>query len=357
MYCSDSKPPLPQDDLDHVLALTQSLWEEARGARFLITGGTGFFGMWLLESFRHINEALGLGMCAVILTRDPDKFAAKAPHLSRCNDLHFLKGDIRSFPYPEGAFSYVIHAATDASARLNQENPREMFDSIVSGTARVLEFASNAGVRKLLLTSSGAVYGKQPSEMTHVPETYHGAPDPLQMASAYGIGKLASEHLCLIEGVKRGFEVKIARCFAFVGPHLPLNTHFAIGNFLEAALSGRNLEIRGDGTPYRSYLYASDLAVALWTILFKGATARAYNVGSRYDLTISELARVVASTFGLSGSIHTFQTPPKVVTAASRYVPEVWRAEDELGLREHVSLPEALRKTAWWLRSQDAIAN
>lgn len=348
---SESKPPLPQDDLEHVLALTRELWEEARGARFLITGGTGFFGMWLLESFVHVNRALGLGMRAVVVTRDPEAFAKKAPHVTRCGELEFLKGDIRRFPYPEGEFPYVIHAATEASAKLNAENPREMYDSIVSGTAHVLGFAAQCGARKLLLTSSGAVYGKQPSEMTHVPETYPGAPDPLQPASAYGIGKLACEHLCVLEGAARGFEVKIARCFAFVGPHLPLDTHFAVGNFLSAALRGGKLEIQGDGTPYRSYLYASDLAVALWTILFKGASARAYNVGSRYDLTISELARVVTGTFGMPGSIQTLKAPPRVPTAVSRYVPEVWRAEHELGLREHVLLPEALRKTAAWLRT------
>lgn len=352
MSCSQSTPPLPNQDLDHVFTLTQSLWKEAGGARFLITGGTGFFGIWLLESFLHINRILGLGMSAVVVTRDPEAIAKKAPHVTDCSELEFLKGDIRRFPFPEGEFPYVIHAATEASAKLNAENPREMYDSIVSGTEHVLRFAAQCGTRKLLLTSSGAVYGRQPAEMTHVPETYSGAPDPLQTASAYGIGKRASEHLAVLVGAAHGFEVKVARCFAFVGPHLPLDAHFAIGNFLSAALRGVNLEIRGDGTPYRSFLYASDLAVALWTILFKGASARAYNVGSRYDLTISELARLVKSTFEVPGPIQTLKASPRVPTATSRYVPEVSRAELELGLRERILLPEALRKTAEWYRSQ-----
>jgi dTDP-glucose 4,6-dehydratase len=253
--------------------------------------------------------------------------------------------------YPEGEFHYVLHAATEASARLNAENPREMFGSIVAGTEHVLGFAAEKGVRKFLLTSSGAVYGKQPSEITHVPETYMGAPDPLQPGSAYGIGKRAAEHLCVLASAAKGFEVKIARCFAFVGPHLPLDTHFAIGNFIRDALLGQPIVIQGDGTPYRSYLYASDLAVALWTILFRGMSARAYNVGSGRDLSILQLAGAVCSAMGLPESVRTL-TKPLDATRPSRYVPDVQQADLELDVRERVSLTDAIRKTVDWCRAE-----
>lgn len=339
--------PLPPEDLAHVLTHTRELWAEARGQSFFITGGTGFFGMWLLESFATINDALDLGMRAVVLTRDPAAFAHKAPHLAGRADLQFISGDVRSFTFPSGQFAYVIHAATEASAKLNEEAPQEMLDAIISGTRHVLNFAAQAGVKKLLLTSSGAVYGRQPSEVTHVSEDYLGAPDPLLPGSAYGEGKRVSEHLCAVHARLHGYEVKIARCFAFVGPHLPLDTHFAIGNFIRDALRGQPILIGGDGTPTRSYLYASDLAVWLWTLLFRASSARAYNVGSSEDLSIRQLADTVASELGGGSTVHVAHVPTSG-RPIFRYVPSITRAQVELGLIGTVSLSDAIRRTANW---------
>ena len=339
--------PLPSEDLVHVLAHTRELWTEARGRSFFITGGTGFFGMWLLESFTHINDSLGLGMRAVVLTRDPSAFKIKAPHLGGRADLEFIQGDVRSFAFPPGRFDYVIHAATEASAKLNEEAPHEMLDAIIGGTRRVLDFAAQCGVKKLLLTSSGAVYGKQPSSITHVSEDYAGAPDPLLPGSAYGEGKRVSEHMCVVHARQHGYEVKIARCFAFVGPHLPLDSHFAIGNFIRDAMRGQPIRIGGDGTPMRSYLYASDLAVWLWTILFHAPSARAYNVGSAEDFNIESLAKRVSSTLGSWSEVEIAQVKDDS-RPISRYVPSITQAVDGLDLRVSIPLEQAILKTATW---------
>ena len=73
-----------------------------------------------------------------------------------------------------------------------------MFDTIVDGTRRTLDFARRTGARRFLLTSSGAVYGRQPAELTHVPEEYAGAPDPTDAGHVYGEGKRAAEMLCAL---------------------------------------------------------------------------------------------------------------------------------------------------------------
>jgi dTDP-glucose 4,6-dehydratase len=339
--------PLPPDDLAHVLTHTRELWTEAKGKAFFITGGTGFFGMWLLESFAHINDALCLDMCATVLTRDPVAFTLKAPHLANRTDLDFIQGDVRSFAFPAGCYDYVVHAATEASAKLNAEAPQEMLDAIIGGTRRVLDFAAQCGVKKLLLTSSGAVYGQQPSAITHLSEDYMGAPDPLLAGSAYGEGKRVSEHMCAVHARQHGYEVKVARCFAFVGPHLPLDAHFAIGNFIRDAMRGETIRIGGDGMPMRSYLYASDLAAWLWTLLFKAPSTRAYNVGSADDLSIKQIADLVAETLGNGIQVRIGQSP-EASRPVTRYVPAVARAKIELGLDNTVSLVDAIRRTAHW---------
>ena len=343
--------PLPPKDLAHVLKHTRELWAEARGQAFFITGGTGFFGMWLLESFAHANDTLGLGARATVLTRDPAAFARKAPHLASRADLTFIQGDIRTFAFPAGQFTYIIHAATEASAKLNDEAPHEMLDAIIGGTRRVLDFAAQCGVKKLLLTSSGAVYGKQPPELTHIPEDYLGAPDPLLPGSAYGEGKRVSEHLCAVHALQHGYEVKIARCFAFVGPHLPLDAHFAIGNFIRDALAGGPIQVNGDGTPLRSYLYAADLAVWLWTILFRAPNARAFNVGSDCSLSIREVAESVRVSHRLRVEVQVSRQP-LIGFAITRYVPAIDRVARELNLAVAIPLFDALHRTFSWLESQ-----
>lgn len=334
-------------DLDRILAQTQGLWEELRGSRLFITGGTGFIGCWLLESFVWACDTLDLNAQAVVLSRDPDAFGRKAPHIAGHPAVRLVHGDIRTFPFPQGRFSHVIHAATDASAGLNAAQPLLMLDTIVSGTRRALEFSISCSAKKFLLTSSGLVYGKQPSEMSHLAEDYTGAPDTADPASTYAEGKRVAELLCSLYGQQAGLETKIARCFAFAGPYLPLGRHFAIGNFIRDALTGGPIRVNGDGTPYRSYLYAADLAIWLWTVLLRGQGSRPYNIGSDEALTISQVAHIVRDVIR-PGAPVVIAKEARPGTPCDRYVPSTRRARAELQLQQTANLREAIRRTALW---------
>ena len=338
------------NDLEMIAGRTGSLWEALRGQRVFLTGGTGFFGCWLAESFCHVNRVLELGAGITVLTRNPEAFARKCPHLAADSAVTLLEGDVRSFEFPAGEFRYVIHAATETSARKGAEDPVNLRSTIVEGTRRTLEFAAIHGTRAFLLTSSGAVYGKQPDEMTHVPETY--APRDLsEAAGVYAEGKREAEELCQEYGRKFEIGCKIARCWAFCGPHLPLDEHFAIGNFIGDVLAGRPIEIKGDGTPRRSYLYAADLAAWLWTMLFRAQELVPINVGSQRDVSILELARIVADTLRRETEIRVAQEAVPGATPA-RYVPSIELARELLGVEEWTSLEESIRRTAQWWRGR-----
>jgi dTDP-glucose 4,6-dehydratase len=339
-------PPHPlASDLDDVLVHVGPAWELLRNQRIFITGGTGFFGIWMLETLLWANERLDLGTSVTVLTRDPGEFARRAPHIASAQSVSFHVGDIRSFEFPAGRFSHIVHAAaTSAVATFLGEDPLVKFCTVAGGTRRVLEFAAECEARRLLFTSSGAVYGKQPAEMSHIPEDYPGAPDPSLPASALGEGKRVAEFLCADFARKYGTEVAIARCFSFIGPHLQLDIHYAAGNFIRDAVAGRPIRVTGDGTPYRSYLYAADLVAWLWTILLRGENGGVYNTGSRHAISIAELARLVAACAPKPVDVIIGKSPDPL-RQADRYVPCTRRANEQLGLQEWTPVETAIRRT------------
>ncbi len=218
----------------------------------------------------------------------------------------------------------------------------------IEGTRRTLEFAIKSSATRYLLTSSGAVYGKQPTELTHLSEDHLGGPATTEIRSAYGEAKRASEFLCTAYHQQHGLHTVIARGFAFVGPYLPLGKASAIGNFIADAIKGRSIRVNGDGTPMRSYLYGADLAVWLWTILLRGSPARPYNVGSEIAYSISQVARIVADEVNPKVEIIVAQRPDSN-QPIERYIPSTRRAESELGLAPSFDVRDSVRRTASWI--------
>jgi dTDP-glucose 4,6-dehydratase len=350
-----STHPIIAEDIRGVLSRTQSLWPDLKGASVFITGATGFFGIWLLETLLAANREFSLGCRVIALSRNAASFAAKAPHLAHDAAVTWLAGDVRDFVIPSGSVTHIIHAATESTSNLNASDPQAMFDICVEGTRRVLALAREKQVARMLFTSSGAVYGRQPPELSHIPEDFTGGPDPLDRRSAYAEGKRAAEFLCGLAASDpvAPVPVSIARCFAFVGPHLPLDVHFAIGNFIRDALAGGPIRIGGDGTPFRSYLYAADLAEWLFTILLRGESGRAYNVGSEEALSIRQLAdrvaNVAATVWPDLGRLEvSVAKQPVPSSSAERYVPSCRQARVDLGLAPATSLDEAIRRTLFW---------
>lgn len=339
---------LPKRDLSWILEKVCQDFERLRGARLFITGGTGFFGRWLLGSLCYANIHLNLDIRAVVLTRDPEGFLARAPDFATDPTVELWKGDVRWFEFPKGYFTHIIHGATDTS-QSGARNPLELIETIVNGTRHVLEFARYSRVSRLLYLSSGAVYGSQPGELAAISEDYPGACDPLDPRSAYGEAKRLAEHLCILYQQEIGLESIFARGFAFVGPFLPLDAHFAIGNFIRDALYGDTLHVEGDGTPQRSYLYTADLAVWLWMMLVNGHVGQAYNLGSDRSVSIADLAKLVASELAPEKSV-TVATPLVGKEFRSRYIPSIDRARRELDLDIWTDLARAIRYTGDWYR-------
>lgn len=347
--------PLPSEDMDYIRREGLTLWPQLKGARLFITGATGFFGRWLLESLFSANERHDLGVRVIALSRDPEAFLDSAPHLAGPG-LGWMRGSIATLEpevFEGDSFDMVIHLATESDMQSSQANPLAAVGVITDGTRRALEVAARTGARRFLFSSSGAVYGPQPQDMERISETYQGMADPLDKASLYafpGEAKRQAELLCLKHARQDGLGAVIARCFTFAGPGLPTGGKFAFGNFMRDALDGGPIFIKGDGTNIRSYLYAADLAVWLWTLLLRGTPGRIYNVGSEQAVSLRQLAEAMAAELGSQGIEVLQHAMPG--SAPDRYVPSTHRAREELGLREEFSLSEIIRRTAAWHRTE-----
>lgn len=335
-----------EQDFQDVFEDVDDHWAALSGAHIFITGGTGFIGRWLLETLKLADDRLNLDVRATILTRKPEAFFKKCPNLFNTNAFMFLSGDVQNFKFPEGEFTHLIHAATDASAELNAHDPRHMFDTVLKGTRRTLDFAVKKKITRVLNLSSGAVYGPQPFDLEHVSEDWPGAPDCRRVVNTYAEAKRAAEMLCAIYEKQFGLNITTARIFALLGPYLSLDTHFAAGNFIRDAIGGKKIIVQSSGSAVRSYLYAADLTAQLWHLLLRGDRGQAYNVGSSEAISIGDLATRVAGLLGREGCEILGRDDGG--WNPGRYVPDVAFLEKNLGLKQKTLLEEALMRTAIW---------
>jgi len=343
------RKPLPQDDLQFIVEQTADVWAAFDGARLFVTGGTGFIGSWLLEAIQHANRVTSSHVEVVTLSRNAAKAREYAPHLFDDGSVTLIEGDVTTFEADVGRIDFCIHAATDVADTKKAADALRMFDTGVAGTRRVLDFARKSGVARLLLTSSGAVYGTQPPSVEKMPESYMGAPDPLDPATAYGQGKRAAEWLAATYAREGDLQVAIARIYALVGPGIPLDGPFAAGNFIRDAIAGRAISMKGDGRPLRSYLYMADTCIWLFHMLLHAENGQAYNVGSEDALSIAALAKTIERLCGSRDS--GLPSAARNDSDAPRYVPDTSKARRSLGLAQYTGLETALSKTINWNRT------
>ena len=315
-----------------------------------ISGGTGFFGRALLRRIAEINKHNNIkGSAVTVLTRNPDVFLKNYPEFSDEKWLKFCKGDIleglKKISAEGITYTHVLHAAADSTLGPKMGS-LERFEQIVTGTKNVLDFAVKVKAKRFLLTSSGGVYGSLPSNLESFQESYMGMADPLDPSNAYSVAKRLAEHLSSLYAEKYDLEVVVARCFAFVGPDLPFDAHFAIGNFIRDALKDRPIVINGDGTPMRSYLYQDDLADWLLALIDRGTSGVAYNVGSDQAISILDLAKLVKSNLSSNADIELMCSSDGNDVIRNRYIPSIEKIKRELNVEITVPLSKAIELTA-----------
>ena len=318
-------------------------FKELAGARILLTGGTGFVGKWLLQTAKDAQTNSSNQIEIVVPTR-----RLAAPHVQsamqiRCPNVSWIETNFLEEQLDAGKVDLIIHAATPASAKLNTEDPSEMLRVNITAMESVLRLAGEK--TPLLFTSSGAVYGTQPESMARVPERIIDPSFSMVEISAYAQGKQAAERMCKEACDEGRCNSIIARLFAFGGEHLPRDTHFAIGNFVQNALDRKPIVIKGDGRARRSYLYGADMATWLWSALAHGGNGEPLHIGSEHSISILELAQNVAR---VSGDVLNYV--PEIIVSVPvdeslpvhQYVPSTVQTRNILNVDEWTGLAEII---------------
>jgi nucleoside-diphosphate-sugar epimerase len=344
-------PPIDHEDLLSIRQRLASVVHLLEGANLFITGGTGFLGRWLVEAFLDLESNFKLGCNLTILSRNPDAFMDLLPHLKRSNNIQFIRGDIRRFTFPEKNFTHIIHGATSPDPKLNSNDPIEMYEVITNGTKFILDYASSRNTSRVLTLSTSNIYGSDQNYLTHVFEECNISPDPYNKNSAYLEGKRVAEFLCAVYAEKNSTKFPVARLFHQIGPHIPLHSGNAAGDFIKNVLQSMPILLQSDGSNFRSYMYSSDFTVWIYTLLLKG-DSKAYNVGSERGLYLADIAKKIAIQYDLQ--IQSKKPIPKCLDQKG-VVPSTQRAFNEFNLTTEVDFIEAVTKTVSWYRK--AMAN
>jgi nucleoside-diphosphate-sugar epimerase len=339
---------VPAGDLAEILESSRARFEKLPSSKILVCGATGFVGTWLTSSLLQANEEMNLGLEIVIISRDADSAKKRlAPHPK--DPLTIVTGDLAGVQNPLAAlgheFTHILHLATPTVAATGSlDDTRHA--STVEGARNLVEYASKLSAPPVLVhTSSGGVYGKQPLSLERIEEGWDNKNLEIEI-SAYGRAKLQAENL-IGEASREGI-VRAAnpRLFAFLGPHLPLDAHFAVGNFMRDALEGTPISVEGNPSTTRSYLYPTDMTDWLLAILVE-PHEEILHVGSRIPVHMSELAQKISEAFNRTPISYLGTDVP-----ASNYVPETQVIQSIYGVNQRIGLVEAIVRWAKWLKTR-----
>jgi UDP-glucuronate decarboxylase len=291
-----SRNQVVEADLKNIVASLLP-WDRLFGKTVLISGASGFIAAYMVETLVYLNETVDAGIHVVALARNREKTLSKFSHLAGRSDLTMVIQDVREPYCGPSQVDFLIHAASQASPKYFSTDPVGTFEANVLGTQRMLEVARDAKSESVLFFSSGEVYGQPDRALSLIDETAYGYLDPLNLRSCYAEGKRAGEALSAYWHAQFGVPAKIVRLSHTYGPGMELNDGRVFADFVADIVAGRNIVLKSDGSARRPFCYLSDATVAFFTVLLRGNSGEAYNVGSDRQCSILELAETLCHLF------------------------------------------------------------
>ena len=320
---------------------------DSQFSSIFMTGASGLVGRWVLSTLDALNLVIGQRSDVFVLVRNESRARQVLSNLSSLN-LHFISRIEIERTIAQNVPEHIWHFAAETGS----SSTTSALNSLNADCALSIEICravdrSNRPTR-ILYTSSGAVYGRDSAPIAALPlQTPISDTIDFQML-LYGHGKVTSEMLFGAMAERDSVTVNIARLFSFIGPLMPLTSHFAMGNFLDAAKSGRKIVLNSTGEALRSWMYLGDLARML-LLLASQPSSNIVDVGSEESMSVREAAHVVAEIAGLDVEVGSQHNPSG---SSMNYVPDLTALRSLGPLPSVLSLREAISTTLEWLMAE-----
>ncbi len=344
MYMKDLLNGLSISDLNLIVHNQYVPWRKFENCKVLIYGGTGFIGTWLTTALKHANSELELNIEVSIVTRDARAAQSKFG-LVHSGEIQFIEHNFASGPLNDFLQAdYIFHGATPTRVLTGSNHPVNLLKASINAANHAIQCRSSRfEVPTAIHLSSGAIYGRQSMENSHRSEDDTAAIE----LDAYGQAKLAIDRVLENAFSEGKIKFQSPRLFAFAGPLLQLDAHFAVGNFVLEGIQGKPISVNGNPNTLRSYMYPSDLIIALLAIATKDEYLNV-NIGSEESISMSNLAYLISR---LTTHKRVLFTNPSL--NPSNYVPSTSRLKSILPGYNFLSLEDSLRRWIEWISHQD----
>jgi nucleoside-diphosphate-sugar epimerase len=318
---------------------------EFHRSKVCFLGGTGFIGTWLVSSLNYLSLTQDIELDLTIYTRNKSAALVKFPHIS------FKRIKIEEFDFSQGIcdlgmYDFFVNGATPSSTKPGANSREIFYTPTINAINSIIESARRYGnCPRVMNLSSGAAYGDQPMDLLLRPEgpakSLEGSDDD------YRASKIVSEEMLAKANDQKILKATSPRLFTFYGPGLPINQHFAIGNFIGDGLNGDPIRVQGSPATRRSYMFPTDLVSWLLKSILDPKDGN-FNIGSERSISMLELATMVSELTSKKGVV--LLNPE---TPANNYVPSTEKFRSVHNVKENTELENGLMQWAKWLLKQE----
>lgn len=350
----NAKSKIITEDIAEISGEIKEFYEQISGKIFLIVGGGGFLGRYLVSTLHYLNEHVLEKPCKIIIV---DNFITGLKEWIQPNDnLILIQHDISKPLNVEGDIDYIIHAASLASPKFYYKFRLETIDVGVIGTKNLLELAKEKKVKSFLFLSSSEVYGNPPSEHIPTNEEYQGNVSCTGPRACYDEPKRLGETLCINYADVYSLPIKIVRPFNIFGPGMRLDDGRVLANFVSSAINGNEIPIYGDGKNTRTFCYISNAIVGLFKILFSNHNSEPFNLGSDYpEIEMRHLADIVLELVENKNSRTDFMKGPSEAYTKSnpdRRCPDLTKIRTFLNYDTKIGLITGIKRYIEWVKEE-----